>query len=405
MKKLISVLSISGLIFALVGCGQKPPDACDADPIQEAPVEVPHTTLDAPPPLAEVVPLDPIAEYRGTINDDPAILNAIIAAQATPLSVTAVNRAVLSGINIFADGNNLSGCVRDAERLAVFLVRKCGFKPEEIRLLRDDQVQRGTIIDAWTWARKAPGVWFCGHSGHGGLWPDDLPGEDPGVSRIICMQRFDWTKDTSISNNDCKTIFAGARNGVVLLDTCYSGNELRGLFRKPRKHKGVTPPPAIQARINAIIAKGGKHRLMRDAMPDIQCLEMCGPNQTSADSQDDQGNPVGAGTFSTLRRLEFEIDFPISTVIKDVDADLAKESYDQIPQVEGGGFGRPFDARVTLSKNIKGVFLTPGNFNGSWTGRSPIGDLMIRDETPAVRSEVYELRCKDGKVCGKVLSQ
>ncbi len=292
--------------------------------------------------------VDVPADYSATINDDQSIVSAIMAAQDGTLPETAQNRVVWSGINKFADGNNLNGCIRDSWRRPVFLVRHYHIKPSEIRIFNDEQVQKNQMIKAWTWARKAPLHWEVGHSGHGAQWPSDIPGEPASVQRVICMQNFAWTRETCISNQEVKVVFGQApppsattNVGTVWFDTCFSGNIDRAESHTHSnnivtKSKEEIPPPEIKAKIDRIIRAGGKRELMRDSIhASITFFEACGPNQTSADSQDDKGLPVGAGTMYGLRRQEFELNTPTSIFIKDVDADLARDGYDQIPQIEG----------------------------------------------------------------------
>jgi hypothetical protein len=352
--------ALIALPLFLYGCKQD--DDTECVPVHSAPQTAPVITLVDPipspithadqPPLATVVDLPtPFEQYTASINDDPAIIAKIKAAMAAnPEIPDTADRVCVEGINKFdsAYAPDLNGCITDPWRMAVFLVRKTGIAPECVRVFTDSQVTKKATVIRWTKTRKAPGRWVIYHSGHGALIPQDYPGFPQTVSRGIALYKFDWTRETTMTNSDVKIIFSQENTpgiGFIGFDTCYSGNIFKKLYG-PGVHTGhtkeITPPPDIQARINKIRAAGGKVESFRSVLQTntVTFFEACSPTQTSVDGSDDKGIPCGEGTFGLLRRLEYQVDQPMNVVIKDVDNDLSSEGYDQTPQVEGPGASR-----------------------------------------------------------------
>ena len=62
-----------------------------------------------------------------------------------------MNRALLVGINNYPDPNKLSGCVNDVTDTAAFLVAKCGFAHDDIRLVTDERATAKNILDRLGW--------------------------------------------------------------------------------------------------------------------------------------------------------------------------------------------------------------------------------------------------------------
>lgn len=61
-----------------------------------------------------------------------------------------MNRALLVGINAYP-GNELRGCINDVTDMADHLVKSCGFKVEDIRLLVDERATTVGIRERLEW--------------------------------------------------------------------------------------------------------------------------------------------------------------------------------------------------------------------------------------------------------------
>jgi hypothetical protein len=119
------------------------------------------------------------------------IVRVLAALVASGLSTAALaeNRALVVGINkyphITENGRagmlDLQGAVRDAEGYARFLTEHFGFRPEQVRLLIDEEATREAIVrgfEDWLIAGSQPGdrvvFFFAGH----GAQVDDLDGDE-----------------------------------------------------------------------------------------------------------------------------------------------------------------------------------------------------------------------------------
>lgn len=60
-------------------------------------------------------------------------------------------KAVLCGVNGYSMAP-LRGCINDAENLRSLLIKSFGFRPQEIHLLKDEQVVKPNLQKQWQWA-------------------------------------------------------------------------------------------------------------------------------------------------------------------------------------------------------------------------------------------------------------
>ncbi|KAJ7794517.1 peptidase C14, caspase domain-containing protein, partial [Mycena olivaceomarginata] len=94
---------------------------------------------------------------------------------------TGRRRALCIGINYHGQAHELHGCINDAKHVFSFLVRRAGYKAEDIVVLTDDcphargQPTQKNILDAMEWlvANARPhDMLFFHYSGHGGQTRD-----------------------------------------------------------------------------------------------------------------------------------------------------------------------------------------------------------------------------------------
>src|SRR6516162_11950800 len=112
-----------------------------------------------------------------------------------------MNRAFLVGINKYPS-QPLKGCVNDVVDMANFLVSKCNFAMEDIRLLVDERATKAAIIERLDWLLKGlkSGDRILFHySGHGVQLPArNIQGEVDSLDEAICPVDFDWTDEHTI---------------------------------------------------------------------------------------------------------------------------------------------------------------------------------------------------------------
>ncbi|KAJ7084707.1 caspase domain-containing protein [Mycena epipterygia] len=162
--------------------GAKPP-ASPGSACEVTSRGVPHPSPQPHPP-----PKNHHQEQRVTlpIVCRPAPAMPAVSPQFMYSKCTGRRRALCIGINYCGQRHELRGCINDAKHVFNFLIRRVGYKAEEIVVLTDDspyprsQPTRQNIIDAMQWlvrdARPHDTLFFH-YSGHGGL-PRDLDGYD-----------------------------------------------------------------------------------------------------------------------------------------------------------------------------------------------------------------------------------
>lgn len=268
---------------------------------------------------------------------------------ATP-PVVVTRKALCVGINAYP-GAALNGCVNDANDIKDFIIQKYGFQKNEVKVITDGDATTKNILEALNWlvADTKPGdVRLFHYSGHGTEAPiADFNGDPDHLNQVICPVDFDWTPEHMITDKQFVKIFSPVR-GVLfnwLSDSCHSGDLDRVIPKPGRKtiaRKYPNVPADIKKRIDAINAKN--ITLMRDFVGtlDIGYISGCKSDQTSADTQDETGRPCGALTHYFLMSMKTLADKPEKDVVKDIVTNLAKDSYDQVPQASGMRVNMPF---------------------------------------------------------------
>jgi hypothetical protein len=249
------------------------------------------------------------------------------------------NRALLVGINAYSDVP-LNGCINDVTDVRDLLVTKCGFKPDEVRVVTDAEATTANIkqqLQGWLLADAAPGDRLLFHfSGHG----TQLPGRDGVVHDVICPVDFDFTEEHALSDVDFSAIFKALPSGSEfswVSDSCHSGDLARDL--KPHvRARYLPPPPAIMAEINALKARRATTRSLDGAIDRLKgvLIAGCQSNETSADAM--IGTRYnGALSYYLLQELAHVqgLTQDIDTVVKNVGRALADNGYDQHPQTRG----------------------------------------------------------------------
>lgn len=143
-------------------------------------------------------------------------------------------RAVLIGINRYrVPGADLRGCVNDVTNMRQVLVKYCGFRPANVRVLTDfratKKAMQSAIASLIRSGRKGD-VLFLHYSGHGSNVPDRDGDEADRRDEVLCPTDLDW-KDP-LTDDWLRTTFNKLRPGVrltVVMDCCHSGTNTRAI--------------------------------------------------------------------------------------------------------------------------------------------------------------------------------
>ncbi|KAJ7106413.1 caspase domain-containing protein [Mycena crocata] len=215
---------------------------------------------------------------------------------------TGRRRALCIGINYAGQQHELRGCVNDAKHVFSFLVRRKGYKAEDIVVLTDDspharsQPTRRNIIDAMRWlvrdARPHDALFFH-YSGHGGQTRDRDGDEVDGYDEVIYpldYKRSGHIVDDEMHELMVKPLPAGCRLTAVF-DSCHSGTalDLPYIYDSHGRRKTM---------------QVSKRAIQRKATPaDVISLSGCKDGQTSADTFAG-GVAVGAASHAFIKAIE-----------------------------------------------------------------------------------------------------
>lgn len=251
-------------------------------------------------------------------------------------------RALIIGINYAGTDSQLSGCINDANKMKWYLLNKCGFKESDITMLTDhitakpeELPTRANIIkNINALVRDLPKRKTCQlvfhYSGHGSYTMDKSNDEKDRKDETICPLDYDRYGD--ITDDDLKSMLvdpvpANAKL-FCLMDCCHSGTglDLRyecRVYRTGRKtdYKLLQDKKLSQSTGEVILFSG------------------CKDEQYSADAYI-KGKYQGAmtwGFFEVLDKYDYR-PIPYKKLIKEIQALLRKNKYEQIPQLSTGKY-------------------------------------------------------------------
>lgn len=257
-----------------------------------------------------------------------------------------MNKALLVGINKYPSAP-LNGCVNDVKDMANFLVSKCQFTMDNVRLLTDERATTTAIIDRLGWllngTRAGDRVLFH-YSGHGAQLPTRNPqGEIDGLDEVICPVDFDWTDEHTIRDKDFNRIFSAIPEGVEFVwvsDSCHSGDLFKLILLPKTKIKTITPPADIEWRIETAKSKLIKPLGLKEVASSLNLalIAGCKSDQTSADAFiNNRYN--GALSYFLLQELASTDGLQESLVqaVNNLSAQMKKDpqGFTQEPQLEG----------------------------------------------------------------------
>lgn len=139
-------------------------------------------------------------------------------------------RALCVGINDYPyEGNDLKGCVNDAEAWANVLIKGFGFAKEDVKVVLDSEATRRKILDGikdLLSGAKAEDVLVFTNSSHGSYVAEES-GDEETYDEILCPYDI---SDNQIVDDELRNLFHDVKAGVrlsVVLDNCFSGTATR----------------------------------------------------------------------------------------------------------------------------------------------------------------------------------
>ena len=280
-------------------------------------------------------------------------------------------RALCVGINHFKNypSATLQGCVNDANDMSSMLQKLLGFTPGDITVLTDGLATKTNImanLKAMVDGAKAGKYSYLvfSLSSHGTQVPD-LNGDEPDrADEAFCPHDLaqagnQWDRNHIIVDDELRDIFVQLPPNVLVeayLDTCHSGDGLRGvdllLDRKPR----YLPPPSLEAfrQVEGKRPRSFGRSLLEKGIVHHILWAACRSDQTSADANI-AGGWHGAFTYYFCKvMLDTNNSISRAKVLDKVRAYLAAGHYTQIPQLETEATKRQAQLPVAMEAAVVG---------------------------------------------------
>ncbi|KAI8386093.1 Metacaspase-1 [Nakaseomyces glabratus] len=295
--------------------------------------------------------------------------------------MTGRRKALLIGINYIGSKNALRGCINDAHNIFNYLTTYCGYRPEDIVMLTDDQREmvkiplKENIIRAMQWLVKDAqpnDALFFHYSGHGGQTKDLDGDEEDGMDDVIYPVDFESLGpliDDTMHDIMVKSLPQGARL-TALFDSCHSGTVLdlpytystKGVIKEPNMWKDVGSD-GIQAAMayatgnrsalfssigNMVSSVTKKQNVDRERVrqikfspADVIMLSGSKDNQTSADTFAD-GQNIGAMSHAFISVMTRQPQQSYLSLLQNLRNELAGK-YSQKPQLSAS---HPIDVNL-----------------------------------------------------------
>ncbi|MFZ2499078.1 caspase family protein [Methanosarcina sp.] len=261
-------------------------------------------------------------------------------------------RALCVGINKFKNYPQaaLNGCVNDVVDMVSVLKKYMDFKDGDIVRLTDEQATKAVIMANLTemvdGAKEGRYNYLIfSISTHGTQVPDLNEDELDKADEAFCPHDLAqkgnvWDPDYIITDDELNALFLQLPPTVFLeciFDTCHSGTGLKAidflLERKPR----FMPPPSLEAfeQVKDYMPRGMAESLRAKGIGVQHTLWAgCRSDQTSADALI-EGTWHGAFTYYLCKNIhENQNHLTRSDLLERVRADLERDVYTQIPQLE-----------------------------------------------------------------------
>ena len=253
-------------------------------------------------------------------------------------------RALCVGINDYpGDGNDLNGCVNDANDWAALLTEHFDFPESDVKIMLDSEATKANMvagIEELISGAQSGDVLVFTNSSHGS-YVAERGGDEPRYDEILCPHDV---AQNVLRDDELRKLFAGLPEGValtVISDSCFSGTVTRAApgrevpdgrrvrFLNPRVLGGEELPPEELNR-----ARSRRPEKFPESGMNEVLLSAASDRQYATDAYID-GGYHGAMTYfaiQIIRRANYEITY--AELVERL-RDLIAADYSQDPQLEG----------------------------------------------------------------------
>jgi hypothetical protein len=246
-------------------------------------------------------------------------------------------------------GNNLHGCVNDAQDMVGVLTKLLGFSSTDITMLKDAEATKAAIMHELTAMVSDAKAGKCNYlvfslSSHGTQVPDKNAEEPDHYDEAFCPHDLaasngQWDPKHIIVDDELHDLFLQLPSSVLLevyLDTCHSGTGLKAVdFQPDRRPRYLAPPSAAAfAQVESRLPRGLARRMSEKSTTHAVLTAACRANQTSADASID-GAYHGAFAYYWVKEiLAAKNAVSRAELLKRVNHDLKAGEYSQVAQLE-----------------------------------------------------------------------
>ncbi|PVG04066.1 hypothetical protein CPB86DRAFT_809963 [Serendipita vermifera] len=294
---------------------------------------------------------------------------------------TGRKKALCIGINYAGTDAALRGCINDAKNMKQFLIRRFGFRAEDIVMLLDDATHprqiptRANIIAAMQWlvkgAQSNDSLWFH-FSGHGGQTKDLDGDEDDGYDEVIYPVDHETAGhlvDDDMHDIMVKNLPIGCRL-TAIFDSCHSGSVMDLPYIYSTEGKIKEPNQAVEAGKGALqaisayskgdmggVLKAGigifkvatgspnnaikKARETKSSEADVISWSGCKDSQTSADATE-AGKATGAMSYAFITSMDAQPNQTYQQLLVSI-REILRTKYSQKPQLSAS---HPMDTSI-----------------------------------------------------------
>jgi hypothetical protein len=255
-------------------------------------------------------------------------------------------RALCVGINDYPyEGNDLNGCVNDANAWADLLKNNFNFAGSDIKILLDSQATKKNVVNGLKEllaGAKAGDILVFTNSSHGS-YVADTDGDESKYDEILCPYDID---SNHITDDELRGLFKNLPKNVsftAILDNCHSGTATRAAISDILP--GMRPPDDRRVRFLSPALRGlpiltnpwtakptSEIKYPESGMKEV-LLSGCTDKEYSYDAYFG-GIYHGAMTYYALRAIR-EADYKITYAQLHQRLSVLIEDYPQHPQLEG----------------------------------------------------------------------